>query len=133
MSHFRVWGLQLEITGKVLKSFKGFMQSFQSCQTLCNLVDCSPPGSPVHGILQKEYWNGLPFPSPGDFPDPGIKPASLMSPAVAGRFLPLGPPGKPPRFKGVEVTQLQLQFEKITPTMEKKKGQDGEQSGAKME
>ena len=39
--------------------------------------------------------------------------------------LPLGPPGKPPRFKG-EVTQLQLQFEKITPTMEKKKGQDGE-------
>ena len=35
---------------------------------LCNLTDCSPPGSSVHGIL-----SGLPFPSPGDLPDPGIK------------------------------------------------------------
>ena len=31
-----------------------------------------------------EYWSGLPFPTPGDFPDPGIKLASLMSPALAG-------------------------------------------------
>ena len=35
----------------------------------------------------KEYWRGLPFPSPGDLPDRGIEPASLMSPALAGRFL----------------------------------------------
>ena len=35
---------------------------------------------------KQEYWNGLPFPPPGDLPDPGIKPAS---PAVAGGFLPL--------------------------------------------
>ena len=34
------------------------------------------PGSSVHGILQQEYWNGLPFRSPGDLPDPGIKPRS---------------------------------------------------------
>ena len=34
----------------------------------------------------EEYWNGLPFPSPGDLPDTGIKPASLASPALAGRF-----------------------------------------------
>ena len=32
---------------------------------LCNHMDCSQPGSSVHGILQKEYWCGLPFPSPG--------------------------------------------------------------------
>ena len=32
------------------------------------------------------YWSGLPFPSPGDLPDSGIKPASFMSPALAGRF-----------------------------------------------
>ena len=47
---------------------------------------CSPPGSSVHGILQAEYWSGLPFPPPGDLPDPGIKLSSLMSPALAGGF-----------------------------------------------
>ena len=44
----------------------------QSCPTLYDLMDCSPPGSSVHGILQQEYWSGLSFPSPGDLPDPGI-------------------------------------------------------------
>ena len=39
-------------------------------------MDCSPPGSFVHGIFKQEYWSGLPFPSPGDLPDPGIKPES---------------------------------------------------------
>ena len=37
-------------------------------------------------VSRKEYWSGLPFPSPGDLPDPGIRPASLMSPALAGIF-----------------------------------------------
>ena len=35
----------------------------QSCPTLCDPMDCSPPGSSVHGILQAKYWSGLPFPS----------------------------------------------------------------------
>ena len=35
----------------------------QSCLTLCNPMDCSPPGSLVHGIPRQEYWSGLPFPS----------------------------------------------------------------------
>ena len=35
---------------------------------------------------RQEYWNGLPFPSPGELPDPGIETTSLMSPALAGRF-----------------------------------------------
>ena len=35
---------------------------------------------------RQEYWSGLPFPSPGDLPNPGIKPTSLASPALAGRF-----------------------------------------------
>ena len=34
----------------------------------------------------EEYWSGLPFPSPGDLPDPGIKPESLVPPALAGGF-----------------------------------------------
>ena len=50
----------------------------QSCLTLCNPMDCGPPGSSVHGIFSRqEYWSGLPFPSPGDLPDPGIEPSLL--------------------------------------------------------
>ena len=45
-------------------------------------MDCTPPGSVVHGFCRGEYWNGLPFPPPGDFPDPGIEPTSPVSPAL---------------------------------------------------
>ena len=38
------------------------------------------------GFFRQEYWNGLPFPPSGYLPDPGIKPASLLSPALAGGF-----------------------------------------------
>ena len=58
----------------------------QSYPTLCNTRDCSPPGSSVDGISRQEYLSGLPFPSPGDPPNPKIKHASLSSPALAGRF-----------------------------------------------
>ena len=63
----------------------------QSCLTLCDPTDSSPPGSSVHGILQGEYWGGLPFPSPGNLPNPEIKPESL---ALAGGFFTTEPPGK---------------------------------------
>ena len=43
----------------------------------------------------QEYWNRLPFPPPGDLPDPGIKPTSLASPALAGGFFTAAPSGKP--------------------------------------
>ena len=49
------------------------------------------------GFSRQEYCSGLPFPPPGDLPDPGIKTRFLVSPALAGVFLPLGPPGKPPQ------------------------------------
>ena len=55
----------------------------QSCPTLCSPMDCSLPGSSVHGILQAGILGGQPFPSPGDLSDPGIEPAS---PASAGGF-----------------------------------------------
>ena len=48
----------------------------QSCPTLCNPTDCSLPGSSIHGIFQQEYWSGVPLPSPGDLPNPGIEPGS---------------------------------------------------------
>ena len=59
---------------------------FQSFLTLCNPMDCSPPGSSVLGISRQEYWSRLPCTSPGDLPNPGIKPMSLMPPAFAGGF-----------------------------------------------
>ena len=37
-------------------------------------------------FFRQEYWSGLPFPPPGDFPDPEIEPASFTSPALAGGF-----------------------------------------------
>ena len=59
--------------------------SLQSCLTLCNPIDCSPPSSSVHGIFQARMLE-LPFPSPEDLPNPGIKPTSLTYPALADRF-----------------------------------------------
>ena len=54
----------------------------QSCLTLCTpwSVGCHDP--PSMGFSRQEYWSGLPFPTPGDLPDPGIKPTSPASPAL---------------------------------------------------
>ena len=64
--------------------------SLNCARLFCDPMDCNPPGSSVHGILQQEYRSGLPVPSPGDRPDPGIEPTS---PALAGRFFTTQPPG----------------------------------------
>ena len=63
----------------------------QSYLTLCDPVDCSPLGSSLMGFSRQEYWSGLSFPSPGDLPDPGIKP---RSPTMQADSLPSEPPGK---------------------------------------
>ena len=55
----------------------------KSCLTLCDHLNCSMPGSPVHRISRQEYWSGLMFPSPGDLLRSGIKPAYL---ALTGGF-----------------------------------------------
>ena len=47
-------------------------------------VACQAPLSV--GFSRQEYWSGLPCPSPGDLPDPGIELVSLVSPALAGGF-----------------------------------------------
>ena len=67
---------------------------------LCDRMDCSPPGFSVHGINispRQEYWSGLPFPSPGDHPSPGIEHITLVSPSLAGGLFTTEPPGKPLR------------------------------------
>ena len=64
-------------------------QPLQSCLTLCDLMDCSLPGS-LARILE---W--LPCSPPGDLPKPGIEPTFLTSPALQVDSLPTKPPGKP--------------------------------------
>ena len=44
---------------------------------------------------RQEYWNGLPFPTPGDLPNPGIKPMFPVSPSLTDGFFTSAPPGKP--------------------------------------
>ena len=53
--------------------------------TLCDFIDCSPPGSCVHGVVISPYWSGLPFLPTGDLPDPGIEPMSA-APLADGSF-----------------------------------------------
>ena len=49
----------------------------QSCPTLCDLMSSSlHQAPPSMGFSRQEYWSGLPFPSPGNLPDPGIEPRS---------------------------------------------------------
>ena len=76
------------VSGFLQSCFKDSIQPScaQSCPTLYNPMDGSPPGSSVHGILQQKYWRGLPFPPPGDLPDPGNEPES---PALKADPLPL--------------------------------------------
>ena len=64
----------------------------QLCPTLCDPVDCSLPAPPSMEFSRPEYWSGLPFPSPGDPPDPGIEPGS---PALQADSLLSEPLGKP--------------------------------------
>jgi len=62
----------------------------QSCLTLCDSMDCSSSVQEDRGFPRQEYWNGLPFPSPGDLPDPGIEP---MFPAFQTDCFWSEPPG----------------------------------------
>ena len=58
----------------------------QSCLTLCDPMDPSPPGSSVHGILQARILEWVACPPLGDLPNPGTEPVYLMSPALTGEF-----------------------------------------------
>ena len=63
--------------------------------TLCDNKDSSQSGSSVHGISQQEFWSGLPFPTLGLLPDPGMRPTFPVSPAVADIFFTTEPPESP--------------------------------------
>ena len=63
----------------------------QSSPTLCDPMDCSYQAPLSMGFSRQQYWSGLPFPSPGDVPNPGIEPGS---PSLQTDTLPSEPPGK---------------------------------------
>ena len=69
----------------------------QPCPTLCDPMDCSPSGSSVCGILQARMLEWVAIACSKRSSDPGIKPASLVSPALAGRFFTTVPRGKQDR------------------------------------
>ena len=64
----------------------------QSCPTLCDPWTEAHQAPPSLGFSRQEYWSGLPFPSPGDLPNPGIEP---RSPTLQADALTSAPPGKP--------------------------------------
>ena len=61
----------------------------QAYMTLCDPMDCSPPGSTIQGILQARILEWVP--PPGDLPGPGSEPMSFASPALAGGFFTAEP------------------------------------------
>ena len=60
----------------------GLLQPRRACQAPLSM-----------GFPRQAYWSGLPFPTPGDLPNPGIELTCLASPALAGRFFTTAPPG----------------------------------------
>ena len=75
-----------------MSKLQEFSKVSQLCPTLCSSMDCSLPGSSVHGIFQARVLEWVAIPSPGDLPNPGIKPGP---PALQTDALPSKPPGKP--------------------------------------
>ena len=89
------WGCKFCHLGNTMQIHKWYCGSClvtQSCLTLCDPMDCiAHQASLSMEFSRQEYWSGLPFPSPGHVPDPGIEP---LSPVLAGRFFITEPPGK---------------------------------------
>ena len=70
------------------------VKSLQSCLTLCDPMDYSPPDSSVHGeFSRQEYWSGLLCLSSGDLPNPGIEPVSTVAHALQADSLLLSHQG----------------------------------------
>ena len=105
--HIRCFFLFPRIVRKLLSSFLLFIRSYggksrpgkkgkvlvaQSCLTLCDPMDCSPPGSSAHGILQARVLEWVTMSFSRGLPEPGIEPRSL---ALQADSLPSEPPGSP--------------------------------------
>ena len=78
-----VWNLSF----KALKNNMCCAKLLQLCPTLCNPMDWDPQAPLSRGFSREEHWNGLPCLPPGALSNPGVEPASLMSPVWEGGFL----------------------------------------------
>ena len=93
-----MWVPESTITVKILKSSK--VKSLSRVRLLATPWTVAYQAPLSMGFSRQECWNGLPFPSPGDLPDPGIEPGSR---ALQTDPLPSEPPGKPPGKSLVDV------------------------------
>ena len=82
-------GINCVLCVQLLLLFSPYVVSFVTPWTVVR------QGSLPMEFSRQEHWSGLPFPPPGDLSNPGIKPASLASPALAGELFTTEPPGKP--------------------------------------
>ena len=80
----------------------------QSCPTLCDSWTVAHQAPPSMGFSRQEYWSGLPFPSPGDLPDPGIEP---RSPKLQADALTSAPPGKPMSNVDSTIKNIDITFQ----------------------
>ena len=88
------------------------MSATQSCSTLCDSKDCSHQAPLSMEFSRQECWSGLPFPTPGDLPNPGTETASPESPALRADFLPLSHLGSPSdtHLMYLKLNQKQLSY-----------------------
>ena len=70
------------------------VKSLQACRTLCDPMDCSPPGSSVRGLLQARILEWVAMPSSRGSSNPGIEPTSPETPELQEDFCPWDSPGK---------------------------------------
>ena len=71
----------------------------QTCPALCDLMDCGPPGSCIHGVFQARILEWVAITFSEDLPHPGIEPMFPVSPALQVDSLPAEILGKPPRIQ----------------------------------
>ena len=87
-SQSRVFVHSLTFMGRYIVLFESSLSCgglvAESCQLFCDPKDCRFQVPLSMEFSRQQYWSELPFPNPGDLPDPGIKP---VPPALAGRFL----------------------------------------------
>ena len=85
---WRYFRVQIITIRRAIFNYREYITSVDGVDVVS---DCSPQAPLSMGFPRQEYWRGLPFPSPGDLPNPGIKPTS---PALAGGSFTAEPPGK---------------------------------------
>ena len=93
---FQLKANRLKTQEELISQFKSMCVGELSCFSCVQLfaapwtIACQGPLSME--FSRQEYWSGLPFPSPGDLPNPGIKPESVASPALASGFFTISNP-----------------------------------------